>query len=140
MNNSSMSSLLGRDVVAVGNGVTLPEKGGVDLHFEANGAYDGASLTVFDEDGKVVYSEDLVAGSEGENSVHWNGMDQSGQLADPGNYTFQVDPIGDETEIRELIVGEVDEMDYSAGVPQPSVNGVVVGLDAILKLTSGSDS
>ncbi len=141
MNNSSMSSLLGREVVAVGNGFTLPEKGGIDLNFEANGSYEGAQSSIFDEDGKVVYSGDLPPGGEGEDSFYWDGRDLSGQFMDAGNYTFEITPVSEEgTEIRELIVGEVDEMDYSSGLPQPSVNGVVVGLDAILRLTSGSDS
>jgi len=137
MNNASMSSLLGRVVVAVGDTFTMDEPGGMELQFEASGSYDGASLTVFDEEGRVVSTADLPPGGVGEGSFQWDGLDQSGAELPPGEYRFSLSPVGDEPpEMQELIVGEITEMDYSGGVPLPSMNGVVVELNAILRLTS----
>jgi hypothetical protein len=37
-------------------------------------------------------------------------------------------------DVQELVVGRVDEMDYSTGVPRPSVGGVPIALADILRL------
>ena len=39
-------------------------------------------------------------------------------------------------DVAEMIVGVVEEMDYSTGTPQPTINGVSVELADILRLTS----
>ncbi len=36
-----------------------------------------------------------------------------------------------------LVTGTVTEMDYSSGTPQPSIGGVPIGLENILRLTAG---
>jgi flagellar basal-body rod modification protein FlgD len=139
MNNASMSSLLGKHVVAVGN--TVEVRGdGATMHFEASDAYDGGTVTVFDENGSVVRTAEIPGGSAGEETWVWDGLDNSGMPVEDGTYTFSVSLAGDPPpESRELMIGRVDEMDYTSGIPQPSVNGTVVPLDAILRLTAGDE-
>lgn len=136
MNNSSMSSLLGRDVVAVGNSFQLGPDGAT-LHFETNAPYEGGTISVIDDGGNVVFTGDLEAGPSGENSFFWKGQDFDGQPLDEGTYTFKVNMANEEVAVQELIVGTVDEMDYSSGVPLPSVNGITVSLDQVLRLFTG---
>jgi flagellar basal-body rod modification protein FlgD len=136
MNNSSMTSLLGRDVVAVGDGFRMGDDGAV-LHYEAAGAYGSKELTisVLNEAGDVVFSGELPAGDAGRHTFSWDGIDQDGQYAGAGDYRFVVSSTSDDApEVRTLTVGRIDEMDFSQGTPVPSVNGVPVGLESILSL------
>ncbi len=138
MNNASMSSLLGRGVVARGDSVQLPEEGGVDLRFDASADVSSGTAVVRDESGRIVANVDFGARSQGEHAVHWDGRGDDGGTLPPGTYTFSIDASdasGDPVHVDTLITGTVTEVDYSDGVPLPSVDGVPVSLDAILRLT-----
>lgn len=141
MNNASMASLVGTEVVAAGNQVHLEEGGPVDLHFDSATDLEGGSITIKDEDGVVVRTIEMSAQDSGEFAVSWDGTDDDGQPVDDGLYTFEIeatDADGEAT-VETRVVGTVTEMDYATGTPQPSVEGVVVGIDAILKLTAEED-
>ncbi len=134
MNNASMAQLIGREVVAVGDGFVL-DGGSGTLHYEAARPYDGATLSILDEDGNVVFSTEIPPGPEGEGSYTWDGRGTSGERLPDGVYRFVITAKGDDPpEIRGLIKGVIDEMDFSTESPQPSVNGVPFGLDAVLRL------
>ncbi len=137
MNNASMAALVGSEVVAVGDQVRVEGGEAVGLHFDAASDINGGVITITDEDGKVVNTIEVGAQDEGEFSVTWDGADTDGDVVDDGLYTFHLAGAdGEELDVQSQVVGTVTEMDYSSGVPQPSVEGVVVGIDAILKLTA----
>lgn len=139
VNNTSMTQLLGKEVVAVGNqfyhgGET---DGAVKLHYAAADATQGSKLTVYNESGSVVYSGATGALNAGEGFVEWDGRDVDGQPLPEGNYTFSItgfDGNGDVVEIQELMVGIVDGMSYETGVPTPSINDVIFDLGQILRV------
>ena len=140
MNNATMATLLGKDVVALGNSVSYSGEGEVDLNFEAAESYEGGTVTIKDESGTVVYSGALCSGTAGENAYTWDGLDLYGQAVPEGTYTFEISATGSEggsIEVEELIVGTVTEMDYATGVPLPSIDGVPIDLGDILRLTTG---
>jgi flagellar basal-body rod modification protein FlgD len=147
MNNSSMANLLGTEVVAYGDAFAYPgtPEGGetppFELHFESEAAYDAATVTIFNEAGSVVATANLPAGEAGEGSWTWDGLDSSGQPVPEGTYTFDVSATsdGESVDMETLVVGKISEMDYSQGVPMPSINGVPVGLDQILRLMDGGE-
>lgn len=141
MNNASMASLVGTDVVASGDQVRIEDGGGADLHFDSATDLEGGTVTIQDEDGVVVRTIELEAQESGEFSIAWDGLDDDGQPVDDGLYTFSIEATDSdgEAEVETRVVGTVTEMDYSTGTPQPSVEGVVVGIDAILKLTSDTE-
>lgn len=138
MNNASMASLVGTEVVASGNQVRIEDGVGVDLHFDSPTDLEGGSITIKDENGVVVRTMDIGAQESGEFTVAWDGTDDDGQAVDDGLYTFEIEATDSdgEADVATRIVGTVTEMDYSTGTPQPSIEGVVVGIDAILKLTA----
>lgn len=143
MNNATMSSLLGTEVVARGNAVSYSGEGSVDLHFDSAGAFEAGTVTIQDANGTVVNTLAVGSQTEGEFSVMWDGTDLDGQSADEGDYTFSISATSSEGEtidVETLIVGVVDEMDYSTGTPQPSVGGIVVDIGAILRLQEGGSN
>lgn len=140
MNSASMASLLGSEVVAVGDTFNYSGEGAVDLHYDAASDCSSAELTVRDADGKVVYSEELGALSEGEGTLSWDGHDLSGAQLPEGEYTFTLtgtDSEGEDVSIQERVAGTITEMDYSTGSPQPSLDGISISVADIIRLTAG---
>lgn len=135
LNNASMAGLVGKDVVAMGDAVAYDgESAEVELWYDAPSSTP-ADLVIYDEDGKVVYSESVNL-TEGENSVTWDGRHTSGAQLPEGTYTFEFKAQGDEPiEITELVRGTIDSMDYSTGNPLPTVDGVPVALGDLIRLT-----
>jgi flagellar basal-body rod modification protein FlgD len=143
MNNAAMANLLGTEVVAIGNGIHIGESGSVDLHWEAATGAATASITVLDGDGHPVYNEELGSIEAGEGSFTWDGLNENGERVSEGDYTFVVnafDQSGQPVAVQTLVVGTIDEMDYSNGGPQPSIDGTVVDIGSILRLKAGEDS
>ena len=141
MNNTSMSSLLGKHVVAMGDGLNYAGSGPVALHFDAAAATASTTLTVKDEYGTVVYSGAVGAVAAGEGSVSWDGNGFDGRPVPAGSYTFALtglDSSGGSVDLTTEIEGAVDEMDYTSGSPTPSVDGVSIALSDILRITNGS--
>ncbi|HHO51814.1 MAG TPA: flagellar hook assembly protein FlgD [Deltaproteobacteria bacterium] len=141
MNNASMATLLGTDVVALGDTVHLDESGSESLHFEAASSFSQATITLTDESGRVVQTLEIGGRDAGAFEVEWDGTDLDGQRLEEGDYTFSIeatDADGQPVAVDTLITGIVDEMDYSTGTPQPSIQGVSVPLEDIRRLTDGT--
>jgi flagellar basal-body rod modification protein FlgD len=141
LNNASMASLVGTDVVARGDQFAYSGEGEVTLDFESPTDLSNATFTVYDEDGGVVYTGELGKTPAGDGSFVWDGRDASGVTVPPGDYRFSVtgyDEAGNAVDVEEHIVGTVTEMDYRTGTPLPTVDGVEVQIADILSLTTGT--
>ena len=141
LSNTTMASLVGKHVVAIGD--TFPrdgESGDTELHYDSPQAA-AATLNIYDEDGKVIWSEP-VSLEAGEGVLTWDGKDLNGQTVEEGEYRFELsatDSEGNDIDVGERISGMVDSMDYSTGNPQPTVNGVPVNLADLIRLTAGGE-
>jgi flagellar basal-body rod modification protein FlgD len=138
-----MANLLGTEVVALGNSVHVGEEGNMDLNWEAGRDASTATVTVLDSEGHPVFNTDLGSIQAGDGSYTWDGRNDKGERVPEGDYTFTIDAYdqsGEPVPIQTLIVGTVDEMDYSNGAPQPSIDGTVVDIGSILRLKAGEDT
>ena len=143
MNNATMASLVGTNVVALGNGINYDGSGSVDLHYSANSDVSSGQLTIYDENGSAVYSRQLGNLEKGEGSLEWDGRDNDGRTVPEGSYTFSIsgtDSDGAQVGVTELVSGPVDEMDYTSGSPKPTVQGINIAIGDILRLTTGEGS
>ncbi|MBX2800633.1 MAG: flagellar hook assembly protein FlgD [Myxococcales bacterium] len=139
MNNVSVASLLGTEVVAQGDQVFHDGEGSVTLHFEAQASFTTATVNVSDESGRVVKTLEIAGHDAGTFEIEWDGTDHDGQPLGEGIYSFAIeatDVEGEAVVVDTLLVGVIDQMDYSTGTPQPSINGVSVSLDVIRSLAS----
>ena len=143
MNNASMTQLLGQEVRAYGDTFAYDGEGSVDLGFESTHELDGATLTVMDESGSVVWTGPMGAFEAGENDITWDGKTISGQQAEAGMYTFTVTAQGDfpdDGEIATIVEGEIDGMSFDGGTPVPSMGGAEIAIGDIIEVfTSGDD-
>ena len=139
VNNTSMTQLLGKNVVYVGDTFQYSGEGSVKLHYDAEAATSTSRLTIYNEDGSVVYSGSVGALKAGEGTLEWSGKNVDGAYASEGRYRFVIDgqsPDGESIGITELIVGKVDGMSYESGIPMPSINDVEFDLSVILRVES----
>ena len=141
MNNAAMTSLIGLQVVAVGNEFNYEGSGTIDLHYEAASNASQATLTITDASGAEVWSGSIGALEEGEGTYTWSGCDAYGNPVDAGTYTFTIeatDTSGNEVGVDTLIEGVVDSMSYDTGTPIPTIDGIQVSLGDILRVESAT--
>ena len=142
MNNASMTQLLGREVLARGDEFQYDSGESQDLLFDARSASSSTTVTVMNEDGRVVYSTEIGGVDAGRGSWTWDGQTISGGKAPDGTYTFSVvarDRNGDLVDVMEMIQGEIDGMSFETGSPVPSIDGVEIDLGDVLEVLTASD-
>ncbi len=84
MNNASMTQLLGQQVRAYGDTFSFNGEEPVPLTIDCSSELEGATLTVTDESGKIIYSEELGPLEAGETEVFWDGSTIAGDTAEAG--------------------------------------------------------
>ncbi len=142
MNNATMAGLVGTNVVAYGNTVNYAGEGDQTLHYDASSAVDNLTLTITNEEGDVVRTVELGGAEAGEGSYTWDGTDKDGNQMPEGEYTFSfsgTDSEGNDILVDEIMHGTITEMDYSTGVPLPSVDGILISLGDIMRLTTEAE-
>ena len=141
MNNASMTQLLGRDVTAFSDTISYDGEGPQELYFSAPAEVDRMTVTVLDDEGKVVAREELDGLPKGESAWTWDGTDVHGVQADEGHYTVSItayDENGNPMEVSNLLKGTVNEMSYATGSPIPYVDGIEITIGSILKVETGA--
>lgn len=142
MNNASMTQLLGKEVRAYGD--TFGFDGvEAELAYETNADLDGATITILDEDGSVVWSENLGPQEAGTHDYVWDGSTITGGQAEPGTYTVSVTPqgeVGDGVEVETIVVGIIDGMSFDTGSPVPSMHGAEMALGDIIEVREPDNS
>ncbi len=137
MNNVAMADLMGKDVVARGNGVHYDGSGDQDLHYDAGRTLEGMICNIYNDNGKMIRTVEVGDVVPGEGSLIWDGRDSTGKRVDEGNYNIKFvarDSSGDFVQVDGLVVGQITEMDYSSGQPQPSVDGIPIELGDIIRM------
>lgn len=143
MNNASMTQLLGQQVRAYGDTFSFDGETSVPLTIDSSHALEGATLTVMDDTGRIIYSEELGPMEAGETDLSWDGSTISGGTAEEGVYSFAVTPRGttpEDFELLTIVTGVIDGMSFETGTPVPSMGGAEIDLSAILEVfTPDSD-
>jgi len=143
VNNATMVQILGNVVTATSNEFHFDGENSVDMTFNAASNAAESTVSIMDESGNVIYSEEIGSLSAGENNWTWDGKDNNGQVVEEGNYTYTVqatDADGNTVAVDEWLVGLVDSMEYSSGTPLPSINGVSFTLSDIIELETPEEA
>lgn len=137
MNNQSAVQLVGKEVIAQGDGIQHAEGGTHELNFEMPHKVERLTVTVRDADGNIVRTLDRDEADAGMQTIHWNGKNDQGVMADPGEYTFDVvaeTPDGEPVLGTTYVRGIVEELRFDEGYPMLSINGTAIGMDQILRV------
>ena len=141
LNNSFMTSMIGKDVKAYGNGVSFDNKD-TEIEFYLSGDAD-VTVSIFDSDGNKVTSIDAGNLRYGDQNVVWNGKDSEGNTVDSGNYTFTIEArndLGNEVQAYGYNTGFVSGITYENGSPYLLVNGQKVNLGDIISILYAEDN
>lgn len=91
MNNSLVTTLIGKDVIASSNAFSLPSEGEVDLGVQLSSSASSVKIKVYDASGNLVRTLDAGSLGSGEHEIQWDGKDRNGDRVEPGKYTFEVE-------------------------------------------------
>lgn len=124
------ASLVGRFVSAPGDQALLSAGGSVYGDFELPSSSANVSMKIINpQTGETVRDMDLGALSSGTNAFVWDGMDNDGQLANPGIYTLEVQAQidGTNTALATNIASQVQSVTMGSGSSGLEVNLVGLG-------------
>jgi flagellar basal-body rod modification protein FlgD len=141
MNNASMTQLLGRNVTAYSDVVPYDGEGSQELHWKAPAEAGHMSITITDEDGKMIAREELEGVDAGDGSWVWDGKDVHGVQVPEGKYNISIsafDMNGNPLDVGSVIKGTINEMSYETGAPIPFIDGVEVTIGSILRVDTGT--
>ncbi len=133
LNNAQAVSLVGKEVTARGNSVTV-EGAPVDLAYTLSGDAGKVTIKIYDKGGTLVDTLEpgLDGQKEGENSVTWDCSDVAS-----GTYTFEVSAVsanGSFVASDTVITGRVTGVTFMEGAPFLCVNGQTVSFGSVLSV------
>ena len=119
MNNSLVTTLIGKDVVASTDRFTYDPEGNIELGFRLSEPGKDVKINIYDEGGKLVRTLRLGFKPEGEHFVQWDGLDMEGKPVASGEYRFEVEARTTKGKIMEgisaMIRGQITGVKYEEG-------------------------
>ncbi len=133
---SMSASLIGKTVVAEGNGISVGANGRGTLTADIGGTGGNAVLTVLDAQGMPVKSLELGPIGGGRQTLEVANLP-------PGEWRYQLEvknANGQSITARPLVMGRVDGVHFAAGGPQLKVAGLDVPLEKLLEIKNPTTS
>jgi flagellar basal-body rod modification protein FlgD len=139
--NMSAMSLIGKNITTLGSQVVLAEGGQPSLDYTLPSDATQLTVQIKDATGRTVRTLTQGETSAGVNSTGWDGMNDDGQPAPAGTYTFEVsglDATGQAISGTTLFRGRVTGVNLEGDTPVLTVNGIYVPLTSVLEVKEGS--
>ena len=131
------TSLIGKEVSAKGNSVSLSGGGGAEIHYSLAADATRVVVNITDSDGNLVRTLEVGGQSAGEQAVMWDGKDDAGNPLDPGVYTFEVnafDVSGNTVGVTTLIQGVVTGVNMVGTEPLLEIGDLEVPMSAVMSV------
>ncbi len=113
INNSQAVSLIGKEITASGHALNLAEGQPAGCDFKLEGDAAVVVVSIYDHTGEFVKSFESQNLTAGHHTLVWDGTDQNGSPAPPGNYTFEVmaaDANGNSIQTATFFSGKVSKV------------------------------
>ncbi len=140
LQNTTAAGLIGDNVVATGNTVTL--NGQASLNYTLAGNAAKVTVSIYNSSGTLVNTQVLGNENAGANSYTWNGNDSNGNTLPSGQYTFAVtaaDSSGNAVTASTLTSGTVTAVTNSNNITYLILdNGEQIQLSDIQEILGGS--
>lgn len=118
INNSLITTLIGKQVKVETNLATLGQGGQVDIGFDLDSAYRSAAVKIYDEHDTLVRTIEIDAPGAGVQQINWDGRNDSGVAVPPGPYRIEVAaelPDGSFAKIESYLTGTITGVRYRNG-------------------------
>jgi flagellar basal-body rod modification protein FlgD len=138
INNAQSVSMIGKEVKASGNSVTLDGSTGTKIYYKLDEAAASVTINISDSSGNIVRSLAQSGVDAGDQDISWNGNDSNGSPLPAGTYTYEVSAKtagGDAVNVTTFISGLVEGVSFSSGGPQLVVNGQKVSISDIYEVS-----
>lgn len=136
-NNARAVNLIGKEIVAKGDQVFLGDQGKANIYFRLGQDASNTSVYIYDSSGRILRVIEVGALPAGDNSVTWDGRDQSGGLLPPGTYRVEVkakDSKSQEVAVEQYLRGKASSAIFREGTTSLLVEGISVPLGTILEV------
>lgn len=139
LNGNSAVAAIGRDVVALGDLIVIPEEGDpADVQFAIDGSGGTATIRILDANGKVVATQELGFMPGGHHRVQLN---EEIRELEPGVYTYEVDVRGDAgtaVAVETFSTGRIDGVRYGSSGPVLTAGPLEFPIGVIYQIAAGS--
>jgi len=137
---NSALGLLGREVTAATDKVTLADDGDAVLRYRLAEPAAEVQISLLDDKGRTVHTL-AGSGAAGENAVPWDGLGPLGRRLAAGEYTVRIEAQAadqSEVDVEQFVRGKVEAIEPQDGVPQLLVQGASVPLGAVRHIGQAS--
>jgi len=128
------ADLLGKNIKAQGNTVSLRQGKTSPLQYALNADSARVTISILDNAGNLVRTIEKLGQKAGEQSGSWDGKNAQGASLPDGEYRFVVlakDSTGNSVGAETFLQGQVEGVDYVEGHPSLLVGGRRVDLAAL---------
>ncbi len=140
LQNAMVTNMIGKVVRTPGNTTFLTDK--ADISYTLSDDAASVKVSIFDETGGLVFSEDIETRAAGDNIYEWDGKDAFGNQMLEGAYTFEIEAIdssGNPVQALTSSSGTVTGVTFKDGVTYLVLDGEkLVHLSEILSVEEGS--
>lgn len=126
--NAQLPSLIGKDIVAVGDSISVSHGDETPIRFEVEDQATEVTIQIMDSEGNVVRTINMGSQNAGPHEYGWDGLDDNGNFVPEGTYKFEVHAKNDDGSVstRTNLSGKVDGLDFSRGYAELMVGDVRV--------------
>lgn len=138
--NTLATTLIGKDVKASGNSVQWTGDSAVRFGYTLSSAADSVTVKVYDEAGTLVRTMTDTSVEGGDNTMTWDGKDDSGATMAAGKYTIAVEAenaSGAAVTSSTFLFGTVEGVRFTASGTVFVVDGMEIPLANILEILQG---
>jgi flagellar basal-body rod modification protein FlgD len=139
INNALAATMIGKDVRATASAFQYNATGSVKLGYNLTAPADSAVVSIYDSAGNLVRT---INGTKqtGDNTITWDGTNDSGTAMGPGSYTFKVTAAAGGTasfEAPTFVFGKVTGVRFKSDGTVFVIDGAEVSLANILEIMQG---
>jgi len=141
INNTMAASMIGREVHALGNTITLEYGAEPTLNYVLSGFAETVQVEIRDAAGSVIRRFEGHGYSSGDHQLNWDGCNSDGTRMPPGTYSFNVtatNNAGEQIQATPMIIGTIDGVRYGDSGAIFVVDGREIPFSAVMELSMPS--
>jgi len=138
INNSQAVSLIGKEITAKGNSLTLADGQPAGCEFKLEGDASVVVVSIYDYTGEFMKSFESRNLTAGQHTLYWDGTDQNDSPVASGNYTFNVlaaDDNGKNIQAATFSSGTVNQVTYENNTSYLIAGGQKVALGDVIQVS-----
>ncbi|MCJ7830769.1 MAG: flagellar hook assembly protein FlgD [Desulfobacterales bacterium] len=141
--NSQAVNLIGKTIKAKDNALRLAGGAAEEIQFDLKGDANAVLVNIYDLLGGLVRTiQNTDQFSAGENSLTWDGTDNTGQQAPDGNYAFEVlasDALGNLIGTAAFTKGQATAATFDGGTASLWIGNQEVPMSTIIEVAGAGD-